>query len=376
MEYLQPQPIRASSQGGGRSPEDRPSTRIPLSCAECSRRKIKCDKKIPCRACFERGDSLSCRRQQAPRGSARSSQQHSIRRRQRPPLQYDVYDELERVRERLDAVEAAVGLSRGRNSATETEDGRPLKENGLVSAMEEAALGIGENRRWQGASLLVDDVELPDTDHPWFSPTSLSLCLATLPKRDLSEYLLASYCDNINWICGCLHRPSLEKQHKNFWTLYEQDQAPDGMQLALLFAVLSNAAFFLDEQQAWDQGLDPERLLHFARQWFNCSIATFYRCGGVSHHSLTACQTILTLRYAFHLTGNSNAHQQMSYIGIGMARAMNLHLLGKHGSVTEEDALVRDLARRSWWLLVEGDWDLLPYHRYCCKSTVQWLLGV
>jgi hypothetical protein len=284
-----------------------------------------------------------------------------------------VYDELERVRERLDAVEAVVGLTRERSSAADTEDAPQPKENWLVSAMEEAALGIGEDRRWQGASLLVDNIQLPNADHPWFSPTSLDLCLSTLPKRDLSEFLVKSYCDNINAICGCLHRPSLERQHKNFWTLYEQEQAPDGMQLALIFAVLSNAAFFLDDQEAWQQGLNPERLQQFARQWFNCSIATFFRCGGVTHHSLAACQTILTLRYAFHLTGNSNTHQQLAYVGIGIARAMNLHLLGKIDSGSDEDSLLRDIGRRCWWLLVEGDWDLLPYHRYCCEF-VPWIV--
>ena len=365
MEYIQPRPARADFQGVGNSPENRPSPRAPLSCAECSRRKIRCDKKTPCRACFERGESHNCRRQQVQR-SQPAAARHTARRRR--AQQYDVHEELDRVRERLDAVEALLGLTRGTSSATtDTEAGQHLKENGLVSAMEEAALGIGENRRWQGASLVVDNIQLPERDHPWFSPTSLESCLATLPRRELSEFLLTSYCDNVNDICGSLHRPSLERQHKNFWTLYEQDQPPDGMQLALLFAVLSNAAFFLDEQQAWEQGLDPERLLQFARQWFNCSIATFFRCGGISHISLAACQTILVLRYAFHLTGNSITHQQLAYVGIGIARAMNLHLLGKNDSSLEGDSIMREAGRRCWWLLVEGDWDLLPYHRYCCK---------
>jgi hypothetical protein len=144
MDDIQRQSVRSSSRGASNSPDDRPSSRTPLSCAECSRRKIRCDKKILCRACFERGDSLSCRRQPVQKLPPRSAQRSATRKRSR---QFDVYDELERVRERLDAVEALVGLTRGRSSATVTEDGHHLKENGLVSAMEEAALGIGENRR-------------------------------------------------------------------------------------------------------------------------------------------------------------------------------------------------------------------------------------
>lgn len=234
--------------------------------------------------------------------------------------------------------------------------------------MEEAAFGIGENRRWQGASLVVDNVQLPEIDHPWITPTSLSSCLAKLPVRELSHFLVDYYCDNINWISGCLHRPSFERSHSNFWTLHERGQLPDGMHIALLFAVLSNPAFFLDEQLASLQGLDPDCLMHFARQWFNCSIATFYRCGGMHHQSLAGCQTIFTLRYALHLTGNSNTHQLLAYVNIGIARAMNLHLLDKDDRSPEEENIKREMGRRAWWLLVEGDWDLLVYHRYCCRS--------
>ena len=107
-----------------------------------------------------------------------------------------------------------------------------------------------------------------------------------LPERSQSEFLLESYLNNINWMTGCLHRASLQRYHGNFWDQYEQGEPPDGMSLALLFAVLSNAAFFLDEQVASLQGLDPQKLQQSARQWFDCSMATFLRCGGITHHSL------------------------------------------------------------------------------------------
>lgn len=217
MDYVQPQPGRASSSAGqGNSPEYRPHPRMPLSCVECSRRKIRCDKKIPCRACVERGDSLTCRRRkQIPTTRTRSAQHLDTRHSSDIIEQYDLRDELDRVRQRLDAVEALLGINRASNAPTDIEDRRQLvNENGLVSAMEEAAFGIGENRRWQGASLVVDNVQLPEIDHPWFTPTSLSSCLAKLPVRELSDFLVDYYCDNINWISGCLHRPSFERSQQ------------------------------------------------------------------------------------------------------------------------------------------------------------------
>ncbi|KAF5971697.1 c6 zinc finger domain-containing protein [Fusarium coicis] len=369
--YSQQPPAQSFSQGDNSSPNENLVPRLRLSCEECSRRKIRCDKKIPCRACCERGEASSCRRQQG----------HGTR--SRPPrnepghrsvnvnvVQHGVLEKLESVFERLDMIESVLGLQRAQGSSTVSDDEREVKENGLVSAMEEAALGIGENRRWKGASLVVDsDQQLPEPNHQWFNPTSLSSCLTTLPGPSQSKFLVQSYFENVNWMTGCLHRGSFQQQHDEFWSLYDKGQPPDGMPLALLFAVLSNAAFFLDEQIARAQGYDPQRLLHFARQWFDCSIATFFRSGGITHFSLAACQTIMTLRYAYHLTGNSSTHQQLSYVAIGVARAMNLHLLRSNHSGSEADRLRREMGRRVWWLMVEGDWDLLPYHRYCFISA-------
>ncbi|EWG56025.1 hypothetical protein FVEG_14159 [Fusarium verticillioides 7600] len=366
MAYPQQSSTHGFSQGDRSSPNENLVPRPRLSCEECSRRKIRCDKKIPCRACYERGAASSCRRQQGPGSRNRPVRKEPGR---ENVLQHEVLEKLDRVLERLDTVESVLGLQQGQDSSTVSDDGREVKENGLVSAMEEAALGIGENRRWQGASLVVDSTQLPESNHQWFSPTSFSSCLATLPEPSQSNFLLQSYFENVNWITGCLRRDTLQQQHNDFWTLYEKGQPPDGMTLALLFAVLSNAAFFLDEQVARTQGYAPQRLQHFARKWFDCSIATFFRCGGITHHSLAACQTILTLRYCFHLTGNSNTHQLLAYVGIGIARAMNLHLLENSHSSSEDDRIRREMGRRAWWLLIEGDWDLLPYHRYCFISA-------
>lgn len=195
MKPLYPKSTQGSSHGVGNSRQDSPSPRVPLSCVECSRRKIKCDKKIPCRACFERGDSSNCRRQQTPKARHVPAQHGAERKRSR---HYDVNDELERVRKRLDAVEAVVGLTRGRSSAADTEDAPQPKENWLVSAMEEAALGIGEDRRWQGASLLVDNIQLPNADHPVCCPNKILGVTCSITKQHLvMRCLVAVYVNEI-----------------------------------------------------------------------------------------------------------------------------------------------------------------------------------
>ncbi|KAL1989020.1 hypothetical protein VTN96DRAFT_5783 [Rasamsonia emersonii] len=58
-------PSTTSSSGGARSPEGqfrviRKRNRIPLSCAPCRQRKLKCNRANPCENCVKRGDAPSC----------------------------------------------------------------------------------------------------------------------------------------------------------------------------------------------------------------------------------------------------------------------------------------------------------------------------
>lgn len=57
----------------------------------------------------------------------------------------------------------------------------------------------------------------------------------------------------------------------------------------------------------------------------------------------------------------------MGSLVLGMARAMNLHILGNSQALSEENLLQREIGRRVWWHIVEAEWYFLPYHRYTCQ---------
>lgn len=44
-------------------PTLRKSQRVPLSCTECARRKLRCSKTIPCSSCIDRGKAATCQRE-------------------------------------------------------------------------------------------------------------------------------------------------------------------------------------------------------------------------------------------------------------------------------------------------------------------------
>jgi len=121
---------------------------------------------------------------------------------------------------------------------------------------------------------------------------------------------------------------SIIAEHSIFWNDYEQATIKDDPWLACLFAVLSLSAFFMDETQATARGLSVEQLRLVASTWFDCSIATLYRCALTTTPSLLTCQTIQILGPAFHLTGNTTLHQSMTAIEHAQMRMINLNLLG------------------------------------------------
>ncbi|KAJ3533277.1 hypothetical protein NM208_g8059 [Fusarium decemcellulare] len=342
-------------------------TRVPLSCQECSRRKIRCDKKVPCLPCLERGEGSLCHRRANVSHRARLQQDTT-----RPTVQSfgDVETELKDLRARLARVEAALNAqnsARARHSDEETEETlTDFKENGLAGAMEEAALGIGENQRRQGASLEAYDTTPSNsqTKYRWFISLPFSECLCRLPTRSQSKILVDSYLDYLNWMNSCLHKPTFLREHDEFWDLYDQDRPCDGTYLSLLFAVLSMAAYFLGEEEANQAGLEMVELEKLGRLWFDCSLATLFRCEGFIKPSLTGCQVILTLNYSFHLSGNTAVHVTLSNLAVAFARTLNLHLLGNEKSASGDESLRKEIGRRVWWRIVETEWFLLPYHRF------------
>lgn len=125
------------------------------------------------------------------------------------------------------------------------------------------------------------------------------------------------------------------------------------MGLALLFAVFSNTAYLLSDEQLISAALDPVPFRRLAPGWFQCSFSTFLRCGAFSRPSLMACQAIVTLNYSFHLSGNSRIHAAMPHMNIGMCRAINLHLLGSSSKQPHRNSAEREIGRYG------GSWSRL-----------------
>ncbi|KAJ5855836.1 uncharacterized protein N7529_009780 [Penicillium soppii] len=76
-----PTPPSTNSSSAGHSPDYRvvrKRNRVPLSCAPCRHRKLKCNRSNPCENCVKRGDAVSCNYAQASSRKRNSPQQPSL----------------------------------------------------------------------------------------------------------------------------------------------------------------------------------------------------------------------------------------------------------------------------------------------------------
>ncbi|KAM0754833.1 hypothetical protein T439DRAFT_297225 [Meredithblackwellia eburnea MCA 4105] len=92
----------------GTKPKGKKRNRAALSCTECKRRKIKCDRKLPCEACCKRGEEQDCRWEDPKPGLA-----------QQP---FALAKEHEQLKERVALLEAYILRTGGSHSSSSSAD--------------------------------------------------------------------------------------------------------------------------------------------------------------------------------------------------------------------------------------------------------------
>lgn len=282
--------------------------------------------------------------------------------------------ELQELRQRVAQLEqtgqgsATPGSNGARDPLSRSQPVSDLDQSNLPGTMEEMALGIGESTRWKGSSLLNNRDQGTTSATQWYQPITFESSLAALPSRPNSRLLVAFYLEEVSWNACAVHGPTFLADHEAFWQRLERSQLQDDLWMALLLAVLSVAAFFMDENQAALRGFSFQHLRWVGATWFDSAIAVMYRCGIWTRSSLLTCQILQVLSPAFHLTGNTSLHQNLTGVGVTQLRAINLHLLGSHKEDSPHETISKEVGRRIWWNNVEIDWTFLPYNRYVRES--------
>ncbi|OQD73777.1 hypothetical protein PENDEC_c013G05658 [Penicillium decumbens] len=277
-----------SSSAGAQSPEFRvirKRNRVPLSCAPCRNRKLKCNRTHPCENCTKRGDAPSCSYAQTTTRKKNLPQQTT------PTSPDDMQNRIDRLEGLVLSLMTNGSQSAGRaaalatisadNSAEESagrSNGIDIDEDGEggpeESDTEQVTKSFGvmkmdnnksyyiSDAHW--ASVLNDISEVrnffsthkqqfeeqaakvkaarPETDVPGstllfgvMKPLSRAEIMATLPSKYTTDLLIARYFNSYDPATHILHGPTFQAQYNKHW---EDPSQTELVWIAMLFAMM------------------------------------------------------------------------------------------------------------------------------------------
>ncbi|KAF2758319.1 hypothetical protein EJ05DRAFT_510258 [Pseudovirgaria hyperparasitica] len=387
-----------------------------LACSACTRRKVKCNKEIPCNNCIRKGVQDACTRDddvdkpQFPRDQ--SVVHHEATRHEIPhtssygshtgsdPI---VVDGLRRRIAELEAALQGNNTSTGRHVperhlgvATPTAPVAPMKPLPALqrnhtepsakthlntSEIEDAATILeflawgrrknpdyntvassqshyGINRTGElgdaRTTLSLDNIE--PIEH-----SQLSLLQLLLPDPRQLWYLVEYHLLHVLWYHGSFFGPTFKKQLEDFLGTHNGSIVQEGVDLqwvALLFSVLTVSLASAPGNTARMWGFQEKEQEMLSKRWFRAVMICLNIGEYTMRHSVHSVQAIATLTLAAHTLGYSNNQSVLLAAATKLAQGLGLHKLNNEarGSVVEKET-----GRRTWLQLCTQDWFSIPF---------------
>ncbi|KAJ5563953.1 hypothetical protein N7513_000195 [Penicillium frequentans] len=366
--------------------DPRTSQRIPQRCTECARRRVRCNKKVPCGECITKNRAHLCTREVVRvRGKLTVA----------TPVEAnngDIIQENSKLRERVAELELALVMSlqdraglqarptSGMPSATfNSENITAFEEVGAI--LDDWNLGIVQRSRRSDDSLTTGASQPLDT-------------LRSLPNRVDSNVILQFSLKMLGWIHCAVRADQFITDHD----ILQDAMAEGDLQglhdhgwMAIYFSLLTVGLFFMDDEEfaslgfhdAQDQPLDH---LHICHTWYDSAIRQLELSNAMARPQLSLVQVAAILTLCNSHFGENFRESNLTSQAINTARELNMHRLGTEASfpsrlrrMPEWDSRAkRELGRRLWWTLVICDWlaalrgmnPNIPSDSFDCTVTI------
>ncbi|KIW10293.1 hypothetical protein PV08_11255 [Exophiala spinifera] len=352
-----------------------------LACRVCTRRKVKCDKKIPCDNCVKRGTPAQCERAEndgiLARGSSVSAGQHD-----------GGAASLNALQARVAELEALLQMQRGTDSHTVPHSSTPAIEEAIQRTITQTrSSSPSHDSDIEDAVTVLEFLawgRMKDPDKAMLSPEALRVSeyddgTGTSPAGDLETaldpdpnllswlqiilpsrrqvYQLVEYHNNcLLWFHGSYVAASFSRTLDSFYTEHSGRFDSKGLNLqwvALLFSIMTGTITSAPSSEARSWGFDENEAKILSQKWHKAVITSLNAANFTAHHSLYAVQAIASLTNAAHMLGHSNTQSIMLASVVRIAQSLGLHRLDEdaRGSDSELEA-----GRRAWQELCTQDW--------------------
>ncbi|KAJ5634309.1 hypothetical protein N7528_002151 [Penicillium herquei] len=384
-----------------------------LACLECTRRKVKCDKILPCRNCTRKGTICTRPRE---RSSPIPSVVLSEERSERPVTvrpSTDAPNSNPRIIERLqariielentlnDVNEARVRSNMARPeppinpspfSPTQSASAQqspfsvrtsinadgdvnstPREVEDAATILEFLAWGRRKDPTYQDeiarqsnldhspGDIPVED-EWENTCKPGLSATAL--CQAFLPSRAKVYQLVQYHCDCLLWYHGSFHSKTFLAELDKF---YEKDEGRiEGSSIrlqwiSLLFAILTGSMACAPRSVAQSWGFRDREKDTLSKRWLKITIACLHQADYMACHSIYSVEAITTLTISAHMLGHSNGFSVLLASAVRIAQGLGLHQLEEESRNLTPGIIGREIGRRAWCQLCIQDWFSIPF---------------
>ncbi|ETI24670.1 hypothetical protein G647_04039 [Cladophialophora carrionii CBS 160.54] len=380
------------------------------TCTECSMRRQKCDRNLPCGRCVKRGDADKCTREW-PEGGY-DPRKHRIYPRsstaaQASPASTTASPRTTQINIPESAVHPSLRTPKSVNSGPSPRElppahpivFNPQPTNGPEQVADNTApvlefLTWGRNKLsdydLKALELLKEphqtgNAALPkDTGSDWdisngFGGTGaaqVSFLQLLLPNRKQVFQLVEYHVSSVLWYHGCFYGPTFYDELKEVY------KGPSGMQVrnmdlrwtGLLFAVMAASMTCASEQMAQSWGFKKNERAKLTRQWYKATVTCLNLADYMWRHHVYSVQAITTLTMSAHILGFSNTQSTLLGAAVKIAQGLGLQRLGPEddtntasGTLTpsapaQRDRVIRrETGRRIWQQLCIQDWFSIPF---------------
>ncbi|KAJ9617126.1 hypothetical protein H2200_000847 [Cladophialophora chaetospira] len=379
------------------------------TCTECSMRRQKCDRNLPCGRCVKRGDADKCTREW-PEGGY-DPKKHRIYPRtsgagETSPISTEPSPRATYTNSLDNTVHPALRTPKSATSGPSPEALAPsnpivfnpqVPTSGPESGVDNTA-SVLEFLTWGRNKLSDYDLKalellkephqagnsaLPkDTGPDWdisngFGGTGaaqVSFLQLLLPGRKQVFQLVEYHVSTVLWYHGCFHGPTFYDELKEVY------KGPSGMQVrnmdlrwtGLLFSVLAGSMTCASEQLALSWGFKKNERAKLTRQWYKATVTALNLADYMWRHHIYSVQAITVLTMSAHILGFSNTQSTLLGAAVKIAQGLGLQRLGPEdetnsGTLTpsvlaqRDRAIKREIGRRLWQQLCIQDWFSIPF---------------
>ncbi|KEF54533.1 uncharacterized protein A1O9_09700 [Exophiala aquamarina CBS 119918] len=391
------------------------------TCTECSMRRQKCDRNIPCGRCVKRGDADKCSREwpgggynpkvhrtypRSSTGAAHSpdGKEHSpteinndaeagIHPSLRTPASTSSSGPSPQVHS-LPKPRTQPNTSKHTNTPGPQQTDTPTNNDSDTTAVLDfitwgrpklsdydlkALELLKEPHQSGGVADRIKD-HVPDWDVAnclgGTGVAQVSFLQMLLPSRRQVYQLVEYHLSSILWYHGCFHGPTLYDE------LNEAYKTSAGLQIrdsdmrwtGLLFSIMAGSMTCANEQLALSWGFKKGERAKLTRQWYKATVTCLNLSDYMWRHHVYSVEAILTLTMSAHVLGFSNTQSTLLGAALKIAQGLGLQRLGPEDDVNSltgaaivtthplrEKTIKREVGRRLWAQLCIQDWFSIPF---------------